>query len=141
MFASVKFSDISVDETHVRVLKGRFRGSGEVCIACANADYQISFTGENVCPGCASNTNCAHRPSVIIGERSLSSLGLGYRNPCASGETRERLGRVGMNDAAPRYGHGLLCRMYPFRCGANRFAILSRTGYHPHASVAELLRL
>src|SRR5207245_11426571 len=123
MFASVKFSDISVDETHVRVLKGRFRGSGEVCIACANADYQISFTGETVCPGCASNTNCAHRPSVVIGERSLSSLGLGYRNPCASGETRECLRVVRISDLAPRYDLGLLSRMYPSDCRADRLCL------------------
>src|SRR5207244_6507582 len=116
MFASVKFSDVDVDETDVRVLKGRFRGSGEVRIACANADYQSSVTGENVCPRRASNTNCAHRLRVIIGERSLSGLGFGYRNPCAKGETRERLGGVGINDAAPRYDQGLLCRMYPFGC-------------------------
>ncbi len=86
MLVGIEPGDIDVDKAHIRVLKGRLRGRGEIGVACADADHQVRIPGGLVGRRCA---RCADRTQVlgmVVGQGAFPGLGLSDRDAGLCGE-------------------------------------------------------
>src|SRR5207237_5970303 len=86
MFACVKTCDIDVDEAHVGTLKCRLRRSGEVRIACADADDEVRMACNPVGGQRAGGADRTQLKWLIESQRALTVHGLRHRYASAVDE-------------------------------------------------------
>ncbi len=94
-------ADVDVHDLNVGVLEDGARGSREIGVARADPEHEIGVARDEV--GCtrARGADRPERERVTVGESSLPGLRLRDRHPGLLDERAERVGRVGVVNAAP----------------------------------------
>ncbi len=80
MLVSIELGHVDRDKLHVRGLKERLRGRGEVAQPGADGDDQIRLSGQAIRGQRACHPDRAHVLRVIPGQRALARLRLARRD-------------------------------------------------------------
>ena len=136
----VEARDVNVDELHIRILKGRVRGRGEVRPARADADHEVRFARRDVRSGRARDSHGAERAGIVEAHRTLPRHGLGHGNSGGGCERAQRIRGFGVDHAAAGNDERALRRSHEHNDLAEQICI-GRGSMNPvHALPKEMSR-
>jgi hypothetical protein len=96
----VELGHVDVDEPDVGIPEGRLRRRREVAVARADADDDVGVGRDAIRGERAGRADGAETRRIVVRKRSLPRLRLADRNPRPLAERAQRIGRLGVDDAA-----------------------------------------
>jgi hypothetical protein len=80
VLAGIKLGHVDVDKAHIRVLELGLGGGGEVAVAGADTDHQVSIECNTVGGQCTGCTDRAQVEGMIVAQAALARHGLADRD-------------------------------------------------------------